>query len=203
VIAEAAEAFGFSGVLVPGLSIAGAEFTAVAQLDEYELARRERSGGVVSVTDRSQLRVLAELPLDEAVAWETLDPVLAAVIDALPEGTVEADSFEVIRRFRPALNIEGVIKVSHGRVLADLAEIGWLAPDAARGLVTVHTAITEHLARQAESMGVGLAAIAGCGVEAVVAPSRRYVVPPNPRRWRVAELVFERWLNLRKGAPTP
>ena len=202
-IGEAAEAFGFRGVLVPVLHIAGAEFTAVARLDEYELARRERVGGVSPVTDRLQLKVLFELPLDEPVAWDDLDPVLAGAIDALPRGVVEADNSHVVRRFRPAVTIEGVIKVAHKRVRAGLEEISWLAPDAARGLVAEPDSITQHLAHQAQGLGGGLAAINERGLTIMVAPSRRYIVTADSHRWHVAELVLDAWLKLSGGAPTP
>ena len=197
-----AAALGFEGTVVPDVLIAGERIAAVVQLDRQEVARRQQVGFQRPLTDRWALQAVGSLPIGFPVAWDSIDPVLAAMLDALPAGVVESDSEVVIRRFRPAVQLIGALVVG-GDPEASLRSVSWMAPDAPRGIAVDRSLCDPTLVDRAESLGIGLVMTGGSDLRCVLQPSRKYLVPSGPRRWRNAEVVYEAWLKSPRARPIP
>ncbi len=199
--AEVAGAFGFGGEIVSGVPIAGQKVTVVIEVDWEEVSRRRGLGAVEPITDRSVLRALGELPLDLAVPWSSVDPVLAATLDTLPKGAVYADTKMVTRLFRPAARITGAISIGRNAARS-LEEVSWLAADAPRGIGLARSGLQGAVVDRARSLGIGVAVTSGSQAEVVIKPSRRFMVPSGPRRWRNAELAYSKWIASAELAPS-
>ncbi len=201
VISRIAATLGFEGTVLPDVPIAGERVTLVIQLDKEEIDRRDRDGFRQPLTDRTALRALGSLPFGLPVAWSSIDPVLAAMLDSLPPGVVEGDSQVVVRRFRPAVQLVGALVVG-GDPEASLGGVSWLAPDAPRGIGVPRSSCDRGVVDRARGLGVGVVTTEGRDLECVVQASRRYLVPSGPRRWRNAEVVYEAWLMSTRSLPT-
>jgi len=201
-IDRVAAALGFEGIIVPDVSIAGERIAAVVRLDTQEIARRQQVGFRRPLTDRWALQAVGSLPIGLPVAWDSIDPVLAAMLDALPAGVVESDSKVVIRRFRPAVQLVGALVVG-GDPEASLRSVSWMAPDAPRGIGVDRSLCDPRFVDRVESLGVGLVTTDGSDLQRLLRPSRRYLVPSGPRRWRNAEVIYEAWLTLPRTRPIP
>lgn len=201
-IARVAAALGFEGIVLPDVAIAGERVALVIQLDEEEIARRDRAGFRQPLTDRTALRAIGELPLGLPVPWASIDPLVAALLDGLPPGVVESDSEVVVRRFRPAARLVGAVVIGRDPE-SSLRSVSWLAPDAPRGIGVAQSMCGQRLVDRARTLGIGVATAQDQDVRRLVKPSRRFLVPSGPRRWRNAELAYEAWLMLARSQPIP
>lgn len=201
-IDRVAAMLGFEGTVLPDVSIAAETVTLVIQLDEEEIARRGREGFLRPLTDRMALHAIGELPLGLPVPWASLDPLAAVVLDGLPPGVVESDAEVVVRRFRPAVQLVGAV-ICGREPESSLRSVSWLAPDAPRGIGVAQSVCGKRLVDRARTLGIGVVTDDGSHLQRVVEPSRRFLVPSGPPRWRNAELAYEAWLTLTRSQPIP
>lgn len=192
--AAAARRFGFKGEVVPGVGFAGTRVTPVIQPDPTEVRRREQTGlGAVldfDLTDR-----LAELPVDWPVPRDDLDPATQRLLDTAPPGVVEETATAVIRRWRPAVTLTGVLLVAGGQWRVGLRNVSLFAPDAPRGLVLRQQPRDESALRaEARELGVGVIAPDAAGSwRLILEPLRDLAYDPGPRHWRLLELTYLVW----------
>ena len=162
--ADAARWFGFDGDVVPGVGFAGTTVTAVVRPDDTEVRRREQVGpGAVldfDVTDR-----LADLPVDCPVPRDQLDRATIRLLQTAPPGVVEDTDTAVIRRWRPALTVTGILLVTGRQWRTGLANVSLFAPGAPprhwRLLEIAYLAWREHVYTDRPSSCSGSAVPAG------------------------------------------
>ena len=192
--ADAARRFGFDGEVVPGVGFAGTRVTAVVRPDHVELRRREHEGlGAVldfDLTDR-----LADLPVDWPVPRDELDSTTIQLLETAPPGVVEATGTAVIRRWRPAVAVTGILLVTGRRWRTALANVSLFAPDAPRGLVLQQRPRDEQVLRdEARELGVGvIVPDASGGWHLLVEPLRDKAYDLGPRHWRLLEVAYLAW----------
>jgi hypothetical protein len=196
-VADAVELLGFAGELVPDVQYAASTCTAVVQLDTEEVQRREAAGlGALASTGRHLrlLHTLFDLPFGEPVPWSAINPLAQAELDCAPAGVLEHESHQVIRLWRPAVTISGVVVVARDNSRRGLGRVGvhaWLP----RGLVaTRRPRPSSMLAFEAAHFGIGLVVPQRpAGWELLLAPQR-----PRRRRiclqqWQFLEEVYAAW----------
>jgi hypothetical protein len=183
---------GFQGILVEDVRYAGLRFDAVIEPDDAEVARRARSG-LEPMLDRDLLEALFALPLSSEILVEDVDPIIAAMLSAAPNGIVEFQGSRMERLWKPAVSVVGVM-VSHRSWQRGLEAASLLAADAPRALnlVARPTALTR-VKEEAEDLGIGLIVSAGEEPQVVVLPSLVRRGAPSPRHWSFLETVFAAW----------
>ena len=192
--AEAARQFGFAGEVVPGVGFAGTRVTAVIRPDEAEVRRREQAGlGAVldfDLTDR-----LADLPVDWPVPRDVLDRTTIQLLEAAPPGVVDDVDAAVIRRWRPAVTVTGILLVTGRQWRPGLANVSLFAPDAPRGLVLRQRPRDEQVLRdEAGELGVGVIVPDADGRHRLlVEPLHDKTYDLGPRHWRLLEIAYLAW----------
>jgi hypothetical protein len=188
--------FGFRGIVVPAVNWAGTRFHAVVRPNWGEICRREHHG-LGPITDHALLGALDSLPTGTEVSWQTIDPVVAAFLDCVPEGIVEASDTWVRVDLQPPLELVGAFAVS--RHWGAINRVGVVVTAAPTGVVIRHRPrrLDEAMSR-ARRFGVGLAMRAQSGDEILTWPTRR--TRPSRSRRRLLEILYEKW---RYGTGTP
>jgi hypothetical protein len=191
---DAARRFGFDGEVVPGIGFAGTRITAVVRPDLVEVARREHIGlGAVldfDVTDR-----LANLPVDWPIPRDELDPITLQLLEMAPPGVVEDTTTAVIRRWRPAVTVTGILLTTGRQWRSGLRSVSLFAPDAPRGIVLRRLPSDEQALRdEAIELGVGvIAPDPEGGWRLLVDPLRDTRYDLGPRHWRLLEITYLAW----------
>lgn len=190
---QAADQFGFTGQLVPGVRFATSTVTAVAQPNLSEIARRNVVG-LGPVLNARLLEALAALPLGWPVAWMELDRVTRAVLQEAPPGIVEWSADQAVRRWCPAVTLNGVLRTT-SEWRTGMRLVSAFAPDAPRGLlVTRPPQRLSELLEEAELLGIGVMVLDDTDQgQLVAAPLKEPCVDPGPRHWRLLETVFAVW----------
>jgi hypothetical protein len=192
--ADAARRFGFDGEVVPGVGFAGTCVTVIVRPDGVEVRRREHAGlGAVldfNLTDR-----LADLPVDLPVPRDELDRVTIQLLETAPPGIVEDTDTFVVRRWRPAVTVTGVLLVTGPQWRTGLANVSLFAPDAPRGLVLRQPPRDEQALRdEATELGIGVVAPDADGTwQLLVEPLRDTTYDLGPRHWRLLEIAYLAW----------
>jgi hypothetical protein len=190
--------FGFTGIVMRSVSWAGTRFRAVIRPEWGEIDRRARYG-LGAITDYRLLCALSTLPHDVEVPWQTIDPVIAAILDCAPAGVVDASAQGVRLLLRPAVELTGVYTVSKDRHALD--RVGMLANEAPAGLVLRQRppGLDKALAR-AVRFGLGLGLLNGGQLHVLAWPIRR--PRPSLNRSRLLEAIYARWCQS-TGTGTP
>jgi len=195
--AEAARRFGFDGEVVPGVGFAGTSVTAVIRPDHAEVRRREQAG-LGAVLDLDLTSRLADLPVDWPVPWHELDRTTIRLLETAPPGVVDNTGTAVIRRWRPAVTVTGVLAMSGPNWRAVLANVSLFAPDAPRGIVLRRPPRdAQVLSDEARELGVGVFVPRADGRDQLlVEPLRERSYDLGPRHWRLLEIAYQTWREL-------
>ena len=167
------------------IDLPGGQVAAVSYVDRAE-AHRRRVCGLGPVVDRPLLETLGDLPYNEPIAWDDLDPLAQVQLDAAPAGCVDTSPSAVTRRYTPVLDPIVFIAAASGRQAVE--EISLFAADAKRLLIG-ETVTSASVTDEAAALGVGVAVSTRDRFELVVPPSGRFV-KPGPRRWFVQERLW-------------
>jgi hypothetical protein len=199
-LADAVALLGFAGELLPEVQYAASTCGVVVQLDPEETKRREAAGlGALASIGRHLplLQALFDLPFGEPVPWSAITPLAQAELDCAPAGVLERGSHQVVRLWRPALTVSGVVVVARDNSRRGLGRVGvhaWLP----RGLVTMRRPRpSSMLAFEAAHFGIGLVVPQRpAGWELRLAPQR-----PRRRRiclqqWQFLEEVYAAWRRM-------
>jgi hypothetical protein len=192
--ADAARRFGFDGEVVPGVGFAGTCVTAVVRPDGAEVRRREHAG-LGAVLDFDLADRLADLPVDWPVPRDELDPTTIQLLETAPPGIVDGTDTAVIRRWRPAVTITGILLVTGRQWRTGLASVSLFAPDAPRGLVLRQPPGDQQLLRdETRELGVGVVVPDGDGGwQLLIEPLRDKTYDLGPRHWRLLETAYLAW----------
>jgi hypothetical protein len=190
---EAALLLGFEGEAVSDVQFATSSCTAIVQLDTIEVQRREAMG-LGPVLDHQLIQALSGLPLESPVGWETLDPVVRAVLGCAPAGVLRTTPFFVERLWRPALTVSGVLVVADDW-RASLERVGVFAPDAPRGLLlTRPLQDASQVVSRARRFGIGVVGADPGGKWQLLQEASNRHVRATARHWRFLETVYATWL---------
>ena len=192
--AEAARRFGFDGEVVSEVDFAGTSVTAVVRLDRAEVRRREQAGlGAILGLDITSR--LANLPVDWPVPWNELDHTTVRLLETAPPGVVDDTGTAVIRRWRPAVTVTGVLLTSGRNWRAGLANVSLFAPDAPRGIVLrQRPRDAQVLCDEASELGGGVLVPGADGRgQLLVEPLRERSYDLGPRHWRLLEIAYQTW----------
>jgi hypothetical protein len=192
--ADAARRFGFDGEVVPGVGFAGTCVTAVVRPDDAEVRRREHAG-LGAVLDFDIIDRFVDLPVDWPVPRDELDRTTIQLLETAPPGVVEETGTAVIRRWRPAVTVTGILLVAGRQWRAGLANVSLFAPDAPRGLVLQHPPRDQQaLHDEARELGVGVIVPDADGRWQLLAePLRDKTYDLGPRHWRLLETAYLAW----------
>ena len=192
--AEAARRFGFDGDVVPGVGFAGTRVTAVVRPDDAEVRRREHLG-LGAVLDFDLTERLADLPVDWPVPRGELDRATIRLLETAPPGVVDDTDTAVIRRWRPAVTVTGILLITGRQWRTGLANVSLFAPDAPRGIVVRQPLRDEQaLLDEARDLGVGVIVPADGGRWRLpVEPLRDKSYDLGPRHWRLLEIAYLVW----------
>lgn len=183
--------FAFEGQLATGVRWAGTRFDAVVRPDWEEIERR-REASLGAVLDFQLLQALSLLSGQTPLPWDQVDPIVAAVLDCAPPGTIEATSDQVQLLLRPPVELVGVFTISdHWHAMK---QVGVLARTAPTGIVVrgYPDRLDEGIAL-ANRFGLGLALLEDHEPIPVVAPTTTAYHTMGRRR--IVEVVFKRWLS--------
>jgi hypothetical protein len=204
-VAGAVELLGFTGELVPDVQYAASTCAVVVQLDTEEVQRREAAGlGALASTGRHLrlLETLFDLPFDEPVPWSAISPLAQVELDCAPAGVLEHGPHRVMRLWRPAVTVSGVVVVAHDNSRRGLRRVGlhaWLP----RGLVTMRRPRpSSMLPFEAAQFGIGLVVPQRpAGWELLLAPQaprrRRFCL----QQWQFLEEVYAAWRRAHELLP--
>jgi len=192
--AEAARRFGFEGEVVPGVGFAGTRVTPVIRPDPAEVRRREQAG-LGAILDFDLTDMLADLPVDWPIPRDDLDRATLHLLDTAPPGVIEETDTAVIRRWRPAVTVTGVLLVTGRQWRTGLRNVSLFAPDAPRGLVLRHSPRDElGLCAEARELGVGVIAPDPAGRwRLLLEPLYDTSYDLGPRHWRLLEITYLAW----------
>ena len=133
--------------------------------------------------------------MDWPVPRDELDPVTIRLLGTAPPGVVEDTGTAVIRRWRPAVTITGILLVTGRQWREGLQNVSLFAPDAPRGLVLRQPPRDEQAVREeAQQLGIGvIAPDANAGWQLLVEPLRDKTYDLGPRHWRLLEITYLAW----------
>jgi hypothetical protein len=179
---------------VPRVGFAGACVTAVVRPDRAEVRRREHAG-LGAVLDLDLADRLADLPVDWPVPRDELDPTTIQLLETAPSGIVDGTDTAMIRRWRPAVTITGILLATGRQWRTGLASVSLFAPDAPRGLVLRQPPRDQQPLRdEAKELGVGVVVPDGDGGwQLLVEPLRDKTYDLGPRHWRLLETTYLAW----------
>jgi hypothetical protein len=192
-MSSGAAVFGFDGLVLPDVTLAGVTIDVVIGLDHDELERRNELQ-LGHVDDRDLLEVLGHLPLGWRVPLDELDPVMRVQIEGAPPGLVERMDDTLVRCYRPAIRTAGVIV--HQRDWRQGVEtVSRFASVAPRGLILTGSVIdADEAVNSARRLGIGLA------LRRIKADPAQLLVPadtrfrrPGTAEWLFSERVFAEW----------
>ncbi len=185
-LGPALEALGIAGQIDSRLiDLPGGQVVAVSHVDQVE-AKRRRVCGLGPVVDRPLLETLGDLPHNEPIGWDDLDPFAHVQLDAAPAGCVDTSPSTVTRRYTPVLDPIVFIAAATGTQAVE--EISLFAADAKRLLIG-ESVPSASVTDEAGELGIGVAVSTRDRFELVVPPSGRFV-KPGPRRWFVQERLW-------------
>jgi hypothetical protein len=191
-----AELLGFSGDLVPDVEHAGRSFAAAVIPDMEEIERR-MSADESAILDRYVLAALFQLPEGQWIPRGGLDPVIQGVLDTVPWSAVVNTRTEVMRVWRPALRVAGVI-VEATSWQKGLERAGRFAPDARRACVLPLSRLDRAAIEECLQYGVGAVLTRSSeSPRVVVSASTQIRGRPSPRHWQFLESVYEAWTGMR------
>ena len=188
-----AAVFGFDGLILPDVTLAGVTVDIVIRLNYEELERRNELH-LGAVVDRDLLEVLGQLPLGWRVPVHDLDPVVRVLIDGAPPGLVERAGDTLARQYRPAIRAAGVI-VRRQDWRQGIDVVSRFASVAPRGLVLTGSAMdVDEAATSAQRLAIGLAVRRSkAGPAQLLVRSGRRYQRPGTAQWLFSERVFAEW----------
>lgn len=190
---DAAAALGITGDFVYGVSFAGEVFDAVLQVDSNEHQRRI-TAGLPAIADRDVLAAMAGLPYGLPVPWRDLTPWDETVVSAAPPGLVIDLGTSVVRVWRPAVRVRGVLIKSERNWKSAITAAAWFWCDARRvAVVSTFPIDPAKAAAVARRQGVGLA-VARVNQVTVLAEPAATSPLPGARHWRFLETCYAAWL---------
>lgn len=185
-----ADAFGFEGIVLEDVRLAGRIVDVVVEINKAELARRRNIDVDVRV-DGDALRLLADLPYREPVALSGFDPFTRALLQALGDPLARVTDSHVERIWTPPLEIRGFLVVSANWRTA-LRRVSLFTADAPRGVAYTGSGCLAQAQRRAEELGVGLARVVDDKIDVLVEPER-HLLRHDEIRWSLAETLFSVW----------
>lgn len=176
-------------VVVRCLSWAGVRFDAVVEPLIHEVRRREASG-LGAVTDMTTLDALSTLPIGMEVAWQGLDPVVAAYLGGLADGIVARSRTGVTRVLEPPLELVCLVqRAAHWRAIGRIGLFAGCAPTAL--IVNRVPREVEQAIDCANRAGVGLYVASHGSLTRLVTPTSR--IQLTTRRTRLVEVIYRKW----------
>lgn len=187
-----AQALDMPGEVVGPVVFAGETFFAVLTIEPEEVARRT-SQHLDAVTDRDVLDALAGLPLAHPVAWCDIGEWERLVLDAAAPGLVDERGGWVVRTWRPAVQVNGVL-VANSQWAPAVTAASWFWCDARRAAIVDRAPQPRTRAvREARHYGVGLVVDDSTHVDVLALPEPVSVVP-DARHWRFLETCYAAWM---------
>jgi len=180
------------GLAVP-VQIQGVEACLLLDLDECE-HRRRRACGLVSITARESLRLLANLPHAEQVRILDLSVAERRLLRSMPSGAVEVSGKWVTRLIRPAVAL-GLFVVADDDPERGLDLASTFAPFAPRILaLTRRPSDLSTVEIEARFYGIGLSIVDRDSVQTLVEPEP-LIRTAGPVTWRVREEAYAAYLK--------
>jgi hypothetical protein len=158
------------------------------RLDVDEHARRE-AVGQAPITQLWQADALLNLPADLPVPLESLTDRERRELHRLPDGAVQRDGMNVIRRARPPLTATfALVSVQHWRT--GLSAAGEYAPYCRRAFLLPAAPAEEEALLEASYYGIGVGLADRTGVRELMVPGPYKQMRVTPAQWTFTEQVY-------------